>query len=42
MKQVRSILLASAASVVLMSGAQAADQILSGAIVSASGGNSKA
>jgi len=38
MKQVRSILLASAASVVLMSGAQAADQILSGAIVSASGG----
>src|SRR3954468_13656942 len=37
MNHVRNILLASAASVIMMSGAQAADQVLSGAITSASG-----
>jgi streptogramin lyase len=37
MKYVRNILLASAASVIMMSGAQAADQVLSGAIASAAG-----
>jgi streptogramin lyase/mono/diheme cytochrome c family protein len=37
MKHVRSILLASAAGLVMVSGAQAADQLLSGAITSASG-----
>jgi streptogramin lyase len=37
MNHVRNILLASAASVIMMSGAQAADQILSGAIASATG-----
>src|SRR6267378_1970062 len=37
MKHVRSVLLASAAGLIMVSGAQAADQVLAGAITSASG-----